>query len=360
MVIEVDPRLTSGALSHLLENAAPSSPRTARSSSPARQRPTNCASRSSTMDRDWTARARSPLERFYRGRTARRLSPGTGIGLAIARGLLAAAAAGCGPKHPRRRCQVLVVVPRRVSHVPVSDRGAGWPNASSSSTTPHLLATIAPLLRARGYEVLTAMSGHAALEAVRQTGPTWSSSISGCPTSTASTSAARIRESRSTPIVVLSARGAENDKVRALDAGADDYVTKPFGTEELLARIRVALRRIDTGSSSEPIVRGTLVIDRERFRVLVDGKEVRLTPKEFELLTYLAQRPGRVVTHRAILRAIWGPQAVDQPEHLRVLVGSLRRKIEANPSAPQYPSHRAVGRLSIHGRVSLAVQIPCP
>ena len=135
---------------------------------------------------------------------------------------------------------------------------------------------------------------------------------------------------------MLSARGAENDKVRALDAGADDYVTKPFGTEELLARIRVALRRIDTASSSEPIVRGTLVIDRERFRVLVDGKEVRLTPKEFELLTYLAQRPGRVVTHRAILRAIWGPQALDQPEHLRVLVGSLRRKIEANPSAPQY------------------------
>ena len=83
-------------------------------------------------------------------------------------------------------------------------------------------------------------------------------------------------------------------------------------------------------------MRGTLVIDRERFRVLVDGKEVRLTPKEFELLTYLAQRPGRVVTHRAILRAIWGPQALDQPEHLRVLVGSLRRKIEADPSAPQY------------------------
>ena len=165
---------------------------------------------------------------------------------------------------------------------------------------------------------------------------TWSSSIWACPISTGSPSARQIRESRSTPIVVLSARGAENDKVRALDAGADDYVTKPFGTEELLARIRVALRRIDTASSSEPIVRGPLVIDRERFRVLVDGREVRLTPKEFELLTYLAQRPGRVVTHRAILRAIWGPQAVDQPEHLRVLVGSLRRKIEADPSAPQY------------------------
>ena len=201
---------------------------------------------------------------------------------------------------------------------------------------PTLVATIAPLIRARGYEVLTAMSGQAALEAVHRDAPDLVILDLGLPDIDGVDVCRQIRESRSTPIVVLSARGAENDKVRALDAGADDYVTKPFGTEELLARIRVALRRIDTGSSSEPIVRGTLVIDRERFRVLVDGKEVRLTPKEFELLTYLAQRPGRVVTHRAILRAIWGPQAVDQPEHLRVLVGSLRRKIEANPSAPQY------------------------
>jgi two-component system KDP operon response regulator KdpE len=201
---------------------------------------------------------------------------------------------------------------------------------------PNLLATIAPLLRARGYEVLTAMSGGAALEAVHRDAPDLVILDLGLPDLDGVDVCRQIRESRSTPIVVLSARGAENDKVRALDAGADDYVTKPFGTEELLARVRVALRRIDTASSSEPIVRGTLVIDRERFRVVVDGKEVRLTPKEFELLMYLAQRPGRVVTHRAILRAIWGPQAVDQPEHLRVLVGSLRRKIEANPSAPQY------------------------
>jgi two-component system, OmpR family, KDP operon response regulator KdpE len=201
---------------------------------------------------------------------------------------------------------------------------------------PNLLATIAPLLRARGYEVVTVMSGHAALEAVHRDAPDLVILDLGLPDLDGVDVCRQIRESRSTPIVVLSARGAENDKVRALDAGADDYVTKPFGAEELLARVRVALRRIDTASSSEPLVRGTLVIDRERFRVLVDGREVRLTPKEFELLTYLAQRPGRVVTHRAILRAIWGPQAVAQPEHLRVLVGSLRRKIEADPSAPQY------------------------
>ena len=201
---------------------------------------------------------------------------------------------------------------------------------------PNILATIAPLLRSRGYEVLTAMSGHAALESVQRDAPDLVILDLGLPDLDGVIVCSQIRETRATPILVLSARGAENDKVRALDAGADDYVTKPFGTEELLARIRVALRRVEAPPASEPIVRGPLVIDRERFRVSIDGREVRLTPKEFELLAYLAQRPGRVVTHRAILRAIWGPQAVDQPEHLRVLVGSLRKKIEPNPSTPRY------------------------
>jgi two-component system, OmpR family, KDP operon response regulator KdpE len=201
---------------------------------------------------------------------------------------------------------------------------------------PSILAAIVPLLRARGYDVFTAMTGRAALEAVERDEPDLIILDLGLPDLDGVVVCSQIRADHSTPIVVLSARGAEQDKVRALDAGADDYVTKPFGTEELLARIRVALRRTDSPPSSEPIVRGELVIDRERFRVLVDGKEVRLTPKEFELLTYLAQRPGKVLTHRTILRAIWGPQAVDQPEHLRVLVAALRRKIEPSPSTPRY------------------------
>ena len=201
---------------------------------------------------------------------------------------------------------------------------------------PNILATMAPLLRSRGYEVFTAMSGQAALESVERDAPDLVILDLGLPDLDGVVVCSHIRETRNTPILVLSARGAENDKVRALDAGADDYVTKPFGTGELLARIRVALRRVEAPPVSEPIVRGSLVIDRERFRVSIDDREIRLTPKEFELLTYLAQRPGRVVTHRAILRAIWGPQAVDQPEHLRVLIGSLRKKIEPNPSSPQY------------------------
>jgi two-component system, OmpR family, KDP operon response regulator KdpE len=202
---------------------------------------------------------------------------------------------------------------------------------------PSLLATIAPLLRSRGYDVTTAMSGRAAIEAAERDRPDLIVLDLGLPDVDGVEVCRAIREQSTTPIVVLSARGAESDKVRALDIGADDYVTKPFGAEELTARIRAALRRTE-GSipTSEPIVRGDLVIDRERFRVLRSGEEVRLTPKEFELLSYLAQRPGRVLTHRAILRAIWGANAVDQPEHLRVLVGALRKKLEPNPSSPKY------------------------
>jgi two-component system KDP operon response regulator KdpE len=202
---------------------------------------------------------------------------------------------------------------------------------------PNIIGTVAPLLRAQGYEVFSAMTGRAGLEAMERDKPDLVVLDLGLPDMEGVDVCVEIRRSSGVPILVLSARGAEGDKVRALDAGADDYVTKPFGTAELLARIRVALRRVDTTPHGDgPIVRGDLVIDRERFRVSRDGEEIRLTPREFELLLYLAQRPGRVHTHRAILKAIWGPHAADQPEHLRVLVGALRKKIEPNPASPKY------------------------
>lgn len=202
---------------------------------------------------------------------------------------------------------------------------------------PAILAAMAPLLRSRGYEVSTAMSGKAALESVARDDPDLVVLDLGLPDIDGIEVCRLVRDGRSTPIIVLSARGAERDKVAALDAGADDYVTKPFGTEELLARIRVALRRTDAApASGGQIARGDLVIDRDRRRVLRGEEEIRLTPKEFELLVFLAQHPGRVLTHRAILKAIWGPHAVDQPEHLRVLVGSLRKKIEPDPARPHY------------------------
>jgi two-component system, OmpR family, KDP operon response regulator KdpE len=202
---------------------------------------------------------------------------------------------------------------------------------------PSILATMAPLLRSRGYDVETAMTGRTAVESVEREKPDLIVLDLGLPDMDGIEVCRIVRERSTTPIVVLSARGAERDKVRALDTGADDYVTKPFGAEELTARIRAALRRAEGPSAiSEPIVRGSLVIDRERFRVLRDDTELRLTPKEFELLLFLAQRPGRVLTHRTILKAIWGPNAINQPEHLRVLVGALRKKIEPNLSAPKY------------------------
>jgi two-component system, OmpR family, KDP operon response regulator KdpE len=181
---------------------------------------------------------------------------------------------------------------------------------------PTILTTMTPLLQGRGYEVATAMSGRGAIEAADRR---------------------LLRSGRTMPILVLSARGGEPQKVEALDAGADDFVTKPFGAEELLARIRVALRRVDTLPPADtPIVCGELVIDRDRRRVTRGDVEVRLTPKELELLAFLAQHPDRVLTHRALLKAVWGPHAVDQPEHLRVLVKSLRKKIEPDPSRPRY------------------------
>jgi two-component system KDP operon response regulator KdpE len=202
---------------------------------------------------------------------------------------------------------------------------------------PSILAAVGPLLRSRGYEVLTATSGHAALDAVDRHEPQLVILDLGLPDLDGVEVCRRMRERRGVPILVLSARGAEGDKVKALDAGADDYVTKPFGSEELLARIRAALRRSESGTpTGGRLERGNLVIDLDRRRVVRGADEIRLTPKEFELLVFLAQRAGRVLTHQHVLRAIWGPHAVDQPEHLRVLVASLRKKLEPDPSHPTY------------------------
>ena len=147
----------------------------------------------------------------------------------------------------------------------------------------------------------------------------------------------RIRAGSKVPIIVLSARGSESDKVNALDLGADDYVTKPFSVEELLARIRVALRRMTSDDAPAGALRvGDLTIDYDRRRVLRQDKEIRLTPKEFDLLSLLARNHDRVLTHGAILKAIWGANAVEQTEHLWTLVALLRKKIEPDPSHPRY------------------------
>jgi len=203
---------------------------------------------------------------------------------------------------------------------------------------PNILATMQPLLKGQGYEVTSAMSGRAALAALQHEVPDVIVLDLGLPDMDGVEVCRLVREEHGVPIIVLSARGAEADKVHALDAGADDYVTKPFGADELLARIRAALRRGGDTPQSAParMLRSDLAIDREGHRVVRDGQDIRLTPKEMELLLALATRPGRVLTQRALLKAIWGPYAVDQPQQLRVLVGALRKKIEPDPASPRY------------------------
>jgi two-component system, OmpR family, KDP operon response regulator KdpE len=197
---------------------------------------------------------------------------------------------------------------------------------------------VAPLLRSRGYEVDVVGTGSDALKAAADWSPDLIVLDLGLPDLEGTEVCRRIRKESKVPIVILSARGGEADKVAALDLGADDYVTKPFGSEELLARIRVALRRLDDANAPEVerLTVADLVIDYNRRRVLRDEDDIRLTPKEFELLALLARNVDRVLTHRTILKAIWGANAVDQPEHLWVLMAQLRKKIEPDPANPRY------------------------
>jgi two-component system KDP operon response regulator KdpE len=197
---------------------------------------------------------------------------------------------------------------------------------------------IGPLLRSRGYEVDTAATGTDALKMFSERAPDLVVLDLGLPDLEGTEVCRRLRAQSAVPIVVLSARGAEADKVNALDLGADDYVTKPFGPEELLARIRVALRRVMSEDDTEKGVlrAGDLTIDYDRRRVLRGETEIRLTPKEFDLLSLLARNHDRVLTHRVILKDVWGPSAVEQPEHLWTLVAQLRKKIEPDPANPRY------------------------
>jgi len=148
----------------------------------------------------------------------------------------------------------------------------------------------------------------------------------------------KLREWSSVPVIVLSARGGERDKVAALDAGADDYIAKPFGTEELLARVRVALRHAAGGAREADAVFkvGELVVDQGRRTVVVANRPVHLTPIEYKILTVLVHHAGKVLTHRQLLREVWGPTHVEHAHYLRVYLGQLRRKIERDPAQPRY------------------------
>jgi two-component system KDP operon response regulator KdpE len=191
-------------------------------------------------------------------------------------------------------------------------------------------------LSAQGYDVRAAFDGQSALEIFGEWMPDLVITDLSMPEMDGIELSRRIRERSSVPIILLSVTGDEHTKVRALDAGADDYVTKPFGMDELLARVRAALRRAPAIATETVIELGDFRIDIDARSVTVDGRAVRLTPKEFELMVYLARHPGKILTHRALLAAVWGGNYVEQVEYLRVFIGHLRKKIEPDPSNPRH------------------------
>jgi two-component system KDP operon response regulator KdpE len=191
-------------------------------------------------------------------------------------------------------------------------------------------------LAGHGHSVVEAGSVAEALDAIGRVHPQVILLDLGLPDGDGLTVLRQIPAETRPPVIVLSARGQEGDKVTALDAGAEDYLTKPFGASELLARIRVVLRRVGGAPAVDVIEVGPIKIDQPRHSVTVGGKDVHLTPIEFRLLLELARQPGRVLTHRQLLREIWGPNAVDEIHYLRVHMGALRRKIEADPARPQW------------------------
>ncbi|MGH9535430.1 MAG: response regulator transcription factor [Terriglobales bacterium] len=199
---------------------------------------------------------------------------------------------------------------------------------------PQIRRVLKTTLVSAGYETLTAASGEEALELFAHHRPDLVILDLALPGMSGVEVCRRLRGGTDTPILVLSVRGAEADKIEALDAGADDYLTKPFGSGELLARIRSALRR-SVPAAGAVLEAGPIRLDVAARRAWNGAEELKLTPKEFDLLRQFASRPGRVLTHRALLQAVWGPDYGEQTEYLRVFVNQLRKKIEADPSRPQ-------------------------
>lgn len=193
-------------------------------------------------------------------------------------------------------------------------------------------------LSAAGYDTRVANDGEMALEIMKDWQPHLIVTDLAMPHLDGVGLCRRVRAFSSVPIIVLSVRDQERQKIEALDAGADDYMTKPFSSNELLARIRAHLRRTPKAESSDIAVleQGDFRIDFGSRTVSVKNVELKLTPKEFDLLTYLAQHPRRVVPHRTLLAAVWGDVFTEQPEYLRVFMGQLRKKIEPDPANPRY------------------------
>jgi two-component system KDP operon response regulator KdpE len=198
-------------------------------------------------------------------------------------------------------------------------------------------------LSAQGYDVRTANEPEEALHLVQDWMPDLIITDLMMPGMTGVELSRTVRAKSGVPILVLSVRDQERTKIEALDAGADDYVTKPFSTQELLARVRAHLRRAPERSTDTTIEAGDFVVDTAAHSVTVNGKPVHLTPKEFDLLLHFARNAGRVITHRALLTSVWGAQSAQQPEYLRVFVGQLRKKLQGDSTKEYIQTEPWVG-----------------
>jgi two-component system KDP operon response regulator KdpE len=201
---------------------------------------------------------------------------------------------------------------------------------------PQITRVLRRSLAAHRYEVRIASDGESGLELFRDFHPDLVITDLSMPEMNGIEICREIRKLSAIPIILLSVKGEEKTKVEALDAGADDYITKPFGMDELLARVRVALRRAPSEKEEARLEAGDFLIDLAAHRAFVRGEEIRLTPKEFELLAHLVKNHGKVLTHRSLLAAVWGGNFTEQTEYLRVFVGNLRKKIEPDPAQPTH------------------------
>ncbi len=201
---------------------------------------------------------------------------------------------------------------------------------------PQIRRTMRTTLATHAYAVIEALSGEEALEKIRTEQVDLVLLDVNLPGMSGIETARELRRASDVPIIMLSVRNSERDKVMALDAGADDYVVKPFGVEELMARIRAALRRTAPEDTTPPFISDELTIDFEKRQVTLAGNPVRLTPKEFELLRQLVANLGKAQGHRRLLQAVWGPDYGDETEYLRVFINQLRKKIEPDPRNPRY------------------------
>jgi two-component system KDP operon response regulator KdpE len=201
---------------------------------------------------------------------------------------------------------------------------------------PQIRRVMLTTLASHGYSVMEAASGEEALEKIRIERPDLIILDVNMPGMSGLETCAEIRTSSDVPIIMLTIRNSERDKVQALDAGADDYVVKPFGVQELMARIRAALRRSGPGDATPAFSSGDLKIDFEKRTVTVKNHPIRLTPKEFELLRHLVANSGKALGHRRLLQAVWGPDYGEETEYLRVFINQLRKKIEPDPHKPRY------------------------